>query len=75
MADQGPGIPEADRARAAERFFRGESARNTPGSGLGLALVQAVAQLHGGSLRLADASPGLIAILSLPGHEEPAHGG
>ena len=44
---------EADRARAAERFFRGESARNTPGAGLGLALVQAVAQLHGGSLRLA----------------------
>ena len=75
VADQGPGIPEADRARAAERFFRGESARNTPGSGLGLALVQAVAQLHGGSLRLADASPGLIAILSLPGHEEPVQVG
>jgi signal transduction histidine kinase len=74
VADQGPGIPEADRSRAAERFFRGESARNTPGSGLGLALVQAVAQLHGGSLRLADASAGLIAILSLPGHEEPAQG-
>ena len=58
VADQGLGIPEADWARAAERFFRGESARNTPGSGLGLALVQAVAQLHGGSLRLADTSPG-----------------
>jgi signal transduction histidine kinase len=75
VADQGPGIPEADRARAAERFFRGESARNTPGAGLGLALVQAVAQLHGGSLRLADAASGLVAILSLPGHEEPAQGG
>jgi signal transduction histidine kinase len=70
VADQGPGIPEADRQRAGERFFRGESARNTPGSGLGLALVQAVAQLHGGSLRLADAAPGLEAILSLPRHEE-----
>ncbi len=44
VADQGPGIPEADRLRATERFFRGETARNTPGSGLGLALVQAVAQ-------------------------------
>ena len=66
VADKGPGIPEPDRARAAARFFRGETARNTPGSGLGLALVQAVAQLHGGSLRLADAAPGLVAILSLP---------
>ena len=67
MADQGPGIPEADRLRATERFFRGEIARNTPGSGLGLALVQAVAQLHGGSLRLADAAPGLVAIIDVAG--------
>ena len=66
VVDQGPGIPEADRARAPERFFRGETARNTPGSGLGLALVQAVMQLHGGELRLADAAPGLSATLSLP---------
>ena len=70
VADQGPGIPEAERERAAERFYRGEIARNTPGSGLGLALVQAVAQLHGGSLRLVDAGPGLIAILTLPTHEQ-----
>ena len=72
VADEGPGIPEAERERAAERFYRGETARNTPGSGLGLALVQAVAQLHGGSLRLADAAPGLIAILTLPAHDQPA---
>ena len=71
VADQGPGIPEADRARAAERFFRGEIARNTPGSGFGLALVQAVAQLHSGSLRLGDAGPGLIATLTLPAHDQP----
>jgi signal transduction histidine kinase len=75
VADQGPGIPPADRARAAERFFRGEIARNTPGSGLGLALVQAVAQLHGGSLHLAGAEPGLVAILSLPGHDGPSVSG
>lgn len=75
VADQGPGIPEADRERATERFFRGESARNSPGSGLGLALVQAVAQLHGGSLSLKDGSPGLVAILSLPVHEEPRREG
>jgi hypothetical protein len=71
VADEGPGIPECDRERAAERFYRGEIARNTPGSGLGLALVQAVAQLHGGSLRLGDAAPGLIAILTLPAHDQP----
>ena len=66
VADQGPGIPPADRARATERFFRGEAARNTPGSGLGLALVQAVAALHGGTLRLDDNHPGLAAVISLP---------
>jgi signal transduction histidine kinase len=66
IADQGPGISEADRERATERFFRAESARNTSGSGLGLALVAAVANLHNGTLRLRDNQPGLRAILSLP---------
>jgi hypothetical protein len=75
VADHGPGIPAADRERATERFFRGEIARSSPGSGLGLALVQAVAQLHGGSLHLEDAQPGFVAILSLPGHDEPASHG
>ena len=69
VADEGPGIPPADRARVTERFFRGESARSTPGAGLGLALVHAVAQLHGGRLVLADAGlgnpPGLRATLEL----------
>ncbi len=65
VTDQGPGIPEAERGHATERFFRGEAARHTPGSGLGLALVQAVAQLHGGSVRLMDATPGLRAVLFL----------
>ena len=65
ISDEGPGIPEADRGRATERFFRGERARNTPGSGLGLALVQAVAMLHDGALVLEDASPGLRAVITL----------
>jgi len=65
VADQGPGIPKEDRARAVQRFFRGEAARHTPGSGLGLALVLAVAQLHGGTLVLEDQAPGLRAILML----------
>jgi len=66
VADQGPGIPPEDRARATERFFRGETARNTPGSGLGLSLVQAVAMLHGGTLRLEDNRPGVRASMVLP---------
>jgi signal transduction histidine kinase len=66
IADHGPGISEADRERATERFFRAESARHTSGSGLGLALVAAVANLHTGTLRLRDNNPGLRAILSLP---------
>ena len=65
ISDQGPGIPDEDRARATERFYRGEAARSTPGSGLGLALVQAVAQLHSGGVFLSDAAPGLRAKLSL----------
>jgi signal transduction histidine kinase len=65
VTDRGPGIPEPDRGRATERFYRGETARSTPGSGLGLSLVQAVAQLHGGNFMLADAKPGLRAVLRL----------
>jgi signal transduction histidine kinase len=70
VTDQGPGIPEEDRARATERFYRGDTARGTPGSGLGLALVQAVAYLHGGVLRLEDARPGLRAALELAHAED-----
>ena len=66
VADDGPGIPPQDRERATQRFFRGETARSTPGSGLGLSLVQAVAMLHGGALRLEDNAPGLRAVLHLP---------
>lgn len=66
VADHGPGIPEADRPRATERFYRAETARSTPGSGLGLALVSAIAQLHGGVLKLEDNGPGLRAKLILP---------
>lgn len=66
VADRGPGIAEPDRTRATERFYRAEAARSTAGSGLGLALVSAVAQLHNGTLRLTDNRPGLRAVISLP---------
>jgi hypothetical protein len=59
VADDGPGIPEADRPRAAQRFFRGDASRGTPGVGLGLSVVEAIAKLHGGALTLVDNHPGL----------------
>jgi signal transduction histidine kinase len=66
VADNGAGIAEADRARARERFVRLEESRSKPGAGLGLSLVSAVAQLHGGDLVLSDNAPGLAAILHVP---------
>ncbi len=70
VGDQGPGIALDERDKATDRFYRGESARSTPGSGLGLSLVLAVAHLHGGELRLEDNEPGLRAVLVLPLAEE-----
>ena len=70
VRDHGPGIPDTEVGRAAERFYRGETARNTPGFGLGLTLVRAVAQLHGGSLALREAQPGLRAVLIIPNSAE-----
>jgi signal transduction histidine kinase len=66
VTDHGPGIPEADRKHAVERFVRLEASRTQPGSGLGLSLASAVATLHGGELRLGDADPGLSATLAIP---------
>jgi signal transduction histidine kinase len=66
IADHGLGMSEADRARATVRFFRAEPARSTPGSGLGLSLVEAVANLHGGTLTLLDNDPGLRAEMRVP---------
>src|SRR5262249_36551125 len=66
VTDHGPGIPESERKHAMERFVRLDSSRSLPGSGLGLSLASAVATLHGGELRLGDASPGLVATLVLP---------
>jgi signal transduction histidine kinase len=66
VTDHGPGIPQADRKHAIERFVRLEASRSQPGSGLGLSLASAVATLHGGYLRLSDAGPGLCATLAIP---------
>lgn len=66
VADNGPGIPDADRNRVLDRFVRLEASRNSPGTGLGLSLVQAVARLHDATLELADNAPGLKATLLFP---------
>jgi signal transduction histidine kinase len=64
VRDNGRGIPEEERTRVGTRFYRLD--RAVPGWGLGLASVLAIARLHGGSLQLKDAGPGLIARLVLP---------
>jgi signal transduction histidine kinase len=66
VADNGPGIPADDRNRVVERFVRLESSRNSPGTGLGLSLVSAVARLHEAELVLLDNEPGLRAELRFP---------
>jgi signal transduction histidine kinase len=58
VADNGPGIPEAERSKVFRRFYRLESSRSTPGNGLGLSLVAAVAQGHGVTIHLEDNHPG-----------------
>jgi signal transduction histidine kinase len=65
VSDDGPGIDEGFRARAFDRFTRTEKSRTTPGSGLGLSLVRAVARLHGGDVRLEDARPGLRVVVEV----------
>jgi signal transduction histidine kinase len=68
VIDDGPGVPGGERARLFDRFHRLEASRSTPGSGLGLALVAAVARLHGGAASLHQASPdgGLEARVTFP---------
>jgi signal transduction histidine kinase len=64
--DNGPGAPAVEHERLFDRFYRLERSRSTPGSGLGLALVAAVARLHGAEVGLGDAAPGLEAIVVFP---------
>jgi len=73
VTDTGPGVPDPEKGRVVDRFVRLENSRNLPGSGLGLSLVAAVAQAHGGRLELGEgpgaydgSGPGLRAALILP---------
>ncbi|ADZ71323.1 sensor histidine kinase [Polymorphum gilvum] len=65
VEDNGPGIGAQDRDRVLDRFVRLEASRSEPGYGLGLSLVRAIARLHGGTLVLEDAGPGLAARIDL----------
>jgi signal transduction histidine kinase len=74
VTDTGPGVPEEDRSRIAQRFVRLENSRNAPGVGLGLSLVAAVAEAHGGRLEISEgpgsvdgSGPGLRVAVVLPG--------
>jgi len=66
VADSGPGIAAIDRDKVRRRFVRLDRSRARPGNGLGLALVDAIAELHGGSVALDDNHPGLIVDVYLP---------
>ena len=71
VSDDGPGIPEADRERAFDRFVRLDDARSRDetqagGAGLGLAIVRAIARTHDGSAYLEDSTPGLRAVVRIP---------
>jgi len=63
VADNGPGIPGTEHEKVFDRFYRLDRSRSTAGSGLGLALVKAIASLHGLTIRLEDAMPGLRVVL------------
>ncbi|MCP1849137.1 MULTISPECIES: sensor histidine kinase [unclassified Bradyrhizobium] len=69
IADDGPGIPAEQHDRVFKRFYRLEQSRYTPGNGLGLSLVAAVASLHGARIELRDNAPGLLCRLVFPAAE------
>jgi signal transduction histidine kinase len=81
VADDGPGIPAADRERVFERFYRSAAAAGSPapGSGLGLTIARAMAELHGGRLWVADAAdasgPGATFCLAVPVASGPGRPG
>lgn len=70
VEDDGPGAAAEDLSRLTHRFYRSERSRTTPGNGLGLSLVAAVAELHGADLRLENAEPGLRVSLVFPGRRQ-----
>jgi hypothetical protein len=73
VADDGPGLPDAERVRATQRFWRSPEHQNIDGTGLGLTIAHALAEASGGRLELLPVEPhGLCVRLVLPA---PAGGG
>ena len=66
FSDDGPGIPEQERGKVFQRLYRVDKSRTTPGSGLGLSLVKAIADLHGGEITIGDNAPGLRIAVAFP---------
>jgi hypothetical protein len=66
VEDNGPGIPEEERERVLQRFVRLEKSRTAPGSGLGLSLVNAIAQFHGGHVFFENTENGFRTLMELP---------
>ncbi len=66
VSDNGPGIEDSEKSKVMQRFYRGDASRGTPGVGLGLSLVQAIAKLHGAYVDLRDNAPGLRAVITMP---------
>jgi signal transduction histidine kinase len=66
IADSGPGLQSQDKGRIFDRFYREDQSRHSPGSGLGLSLVQAIILLHNGEISLEDNKPGLKMVIHLP---------
>ncbi|WP_421915455.1 ATP-binding protein [Mesorhizobium sp.] len=66
VSDNGPGIPTEEREKVFQRLYRLDISRTTPGSGLGLSLVRAIADLHGATVALQDCDPGLAITVSFP---------
>jgi signal transduction histidine kinase len=66
VADDGPGIPDDELSKVQERFYRVDKSRSSKGSGLGLALVTAIVNLHGGKIKLSGNNPGLVVQIDFP---------
>lgn len=66
VCDNGPGVSASIRDKLFDRFYRGDQSRRSPGSGLGLSIVKAVADLHSATISLRENNPGLIVEVRFP---------